>query len=153
MIKIKEFTKKINELGFKVKIDDEDVKIIANPSCYGLIAVVSNRFEKVIDVNLFGYHNLDEDTKSKVFDLVTELAGTPIKDRKDEDKYFLRHNYLYRDKPSENYLNYYSDLDEYDLDDSLEMPGVQTKFTLKEIQDMSVKLKSNLSDFERSKVK
>ena len=90
--------------------------------------------------------------KTKVFDLVTELARTPIEDRKDEDKYFLRHKYLSTDILAENYLNYRLYSDKYELDGPIEMNNVQTKFTLKEIQDMSVKLKSNFSDFEMIKV-
>lgn len=152
MIKIKEFTKKINELGFKVSVDDGIIKVLKDPFYPGVIAFVSNGVEKMMDVNFYYYERLDEDTKTKVFDLVTELARTSIEDRKDEDKYFLRHNYLSAGGPMENYLNYYSRVDKCKLYNSLEINGAQTKFTLKEIQDMSVKLKSNLSDFEVIKV-
>lgn len=152
MIKIKEFTRKINELGFKVNVDDGIIKVVKDPFHPGVIAVISNGVEKMMDVNLYSYERLDEDTKTKIFDLVTELARTPIEDRKDEDKYFLRHKYLSKSTSEENYLNYYWRVDKCKLDNSLEINGAKTKFTLKEIQDMSVKLKSNLSDFEVIKV-
>lgn len=152
MIKIKEFIRKINELGFKVNVDDGIIKVVKDPFLPGVIAVISNGVEKMMDVNLYSYERLDEDTKTKVFDLVTELARTPIEDRKDEDKYFLRHKYLCNGDLSINYLNYNLIRDKYGLSSSKSTPVFQTKFTLKEIQDMSVKLRSNFSDFEMIKV-
>lgn len=152
MMKIKEFTRKINDLGFNVDITNGNIEVIGNTPYYGFLAVVSNTVEKVMDVNLFGYRNLDEDMKTKVFELASELARTPIEDRKDEDKYFLKHKYLSGDSLEANYLNYNSNVDEYSLNDDDEFPEYQTKFTLKEIQDMSMKLKSNFSDFKIIKV-
>ena len=151
MIKIKEFTKKINELGFKVKIDDEDIKVLANPACYGVIAVVSNTCEKVMDVNLFAYRNLDEDIKSKVFDLVTELARTPIEDREEEKKFYLKHRY-FKHWDDVQYLTFdYIHKCAY-LRCKLSMCQAMQQFTLKEIEEIKKKFNMDFKDFEMIEV-
>lgn len=152
MMKIKEFTRKINELGFEVNVDDGIIKVVKDPFYPRVIAVISNGVEKMMNVNFYFYERLDDDTKTKVFDLVTELARTPIKDREDEQRYFLKHKYLIGNEFSKKYLKYCSALDKCYLDNHYGSAVFQTKFTLKEIQDLSVKLKSNFSDFEVIKV-
>ncbi len=86
MITIKKFTKKINKLGFKVKICDGIIKVMEDSPLDIMIAFISNKSEKVMNFYLYSYTKLDEYTKSKVFYLVTELARTPLKDRADEDR-------------------------------------------------------------------
>ena len=64
MMKIKEFTRKINELGFEVNVDDGIIKVIEDAVYPRVIAVISNGVEKMMDVNLYYYERLDEDTKN-----------------------------------------------------------------------------------------
>lgn len=151
-MRIDEFAKKINELGFKVNVDDDIIEVIGNSSYYGVMAIVSNTLEKVMDLNLFLYHNLDEDTKSKVFDLVTELAKTPIEDREEEKKFYLKHKY-FRHVNDKQYFMIYPHLEYPQLDYKLPSHNLVQTFTLKEIEVIKKKYNTDLSDFEKKEVK
>ncbi len=94
----------------------------------------------------------DED-KTKLFDLIVEYAKTPIDEREEEKKFYLKHRWF---KPSpiyKNYLNYWIGNDEYWLDYKNESKEIQTQFTLKEIDEIKEKFNTDLKDFEPEDVK
>jgi len=66
---------------------------------------------------------------NKLYMILSELAMTPLDKRADEKKYFI-HVF----EGSVGYLNVNISTSKTSLDNSIEMPGIETKFTLKEIE-------------------
>lgn len=66
---------------------------------------------------------------NKLYMILSELAMTPLEERADEKKYFI-HVF----EGSVGYLNVNISMSWTSLDNSIEMPGIETKFTLKEIE-------------------
>lgn len=66
---------------------------------------------------------------NKLYMILSELAMTPLDKRADEKKYFI-HVF----EGSVGYLNVNISMSKTSLDNSIEMPGIETKFTLKEIE-------------------
>lgn len=66
---------------------------------------------------------------SKLYIILAELAVTPIDERVEAKKYFI-HVF----EGSVGYLNVNIPMSKTSLDNSIEMPGIETKFTLKEIE-------------------
>ena len=66
---------------------------------------------------------------NKLYMILSELAMTPLEERADEKKYFI-HVF----EGSVGYLNVNISMSKTSLDNSIEMTGIETKFTLKEIK-------------------
>lgn len=66
---------------------------------------------------------------NKLYMILSELAMTPLNERKNDKKY-----YIHVFEGSVGYLNVNISMSKTSLDNSIEMPGIETKFTLKEIE-------------------
>ena len=90
----------------------------------------------------------DENMTEELFDLIVEYANTPVKDREEEKRYYLRHKWL--NNKNTNYLHLNEENNFYDLSvyKSLEAWKAQLQFTEKEIEEIKEKFDTGLSDFE-----
>lgn len=79
-----------------------------------------------------------------------ELAETPLEDRYEEKKYYLRHRFL-NDK-TENYLNFFRIIPGLDLGNKKQYKEIQTQFTKREIEKIKKDCKTDLKDFEQIEV-
>lgn len=112
-----------------------------------------NRMDMLqIDTDFYTWDRLDETVKRKLFDLLVEYAKTPINEREEETKFYLRHKYI-------NKRNAYLVVDE-NQNCSLQVMGVdyelptsdKAKFTEKEIENIKDYNKTDLKDFEMIEV-
>ena len=76
-----------------------------------------------------------------------EFAETPLEDREEEKKFYLKHRWLDRENEA-NYLNFEISEFYYSLDSKPEVSWVKTKFTLKEVEKIKEKFDTDLKDFE-----
>ena len=145
-----EFIKRVKELGFSVKekqfiYTNETWLIIYEGEHTKCIGVEKNTRYR-IDTN---YGNfilfLDDDLKWELFNLAVEYARTPIEQRKEEKKYYLRLPIFGYDD-EQNYLNLERDTGKYLFGSKKNIDGYQTQFSQKEIDEM--KKKYNLDSFE-----
>lgn len=144
-MKTKEFIKRVEELGFRVKVCDSQIRILANDFIISVIYIGREYMINTYKPVSIAFRNEDE-----LFDLIIKYAKTPVEDRKEEKKFYLRHRwikgcvimYLYR-----NTLNGYC----Y-LGDKKCRPHRQKMFTLKEIGEIKEKYNTDLSDFEMIEV-
>ncbi len=91
-----------------------------------------------------------DDKDFNMIKAAVEFAETPIKDREEEKKFYLRHRWL---KPIyKNYLNYCMTTKDYWLDCKNEEIYVQTQFTEKEIDEIKEKINTDLGDFKKIEV-
>lgn len=92
------------------------------------------RVAYVDGINKYGLHAdcevfLNMPANDELFVILAHLAKTPLDERVEEKKYFI-HVF----EGSVGYLNVNIPMSKTSLDNSIEMPGIETKFTLKEIE-------------------
>lgn len=75
-----------------------------------------------------------------------EFAETPLEDREEEKKFYLRHKWLNLD--TDNYLHLDVDDGSCMLDDNEEFSFTKIKLTEKEIEEIKEKFNTDLADFE-----
>ena len=145
-MKTKEFIKKVEELGFTVCITEDTVYVLKDNEYIVVTVGVNKAF--MIDCFYFMYMSSEEGIREKVFDLVVEYAKTPVEDRDEEKKFYLRHRliqtdgcYMYLQKTSDD-----------DKKMSVRVLGFSDnddiKFSGKEIEEIKEKFDTDLADFE-----
>ena len=88
-MKTKEFIKRVEELGYRVNKNGNEIVIMR----YGFV-VARTYTNKIHVINCFGFVNIGLGSESKLFDLIFEYAKTPIDERKEEKKFYLKHRYF-----------------------------------------------------------
>ena len=78
---------------------------------------------------------------------VIELAETPLDEREEEKKYYLKHNRFIDDYNDLGYINLFAAGDVV-LSTRHEDQTFKTKFTEEEIEDIKRRFDTDLSDFE-----
>lgn len=164
MMKTKEFIEKVEKMGFDIAyyknpysneksifdydlitiyLDDQDLVKIWT-SCQYAISTISDGHSCYIT----GY-----DVK-ELYKLCFEYANTPVKDREEEKKFYLKHRFLtslLRDMKY-SFINYDTKYNDIYLSSNEALDYVKTKFTLKEIEEIKKKFDTDLADFEMVEV-
>lgn len=135
-MKTKEFIKKINELGYNVK-ETEHTIIVRKEFTH--LAVIDKE-------NIYGFKYFCHNDKD-LFKLCVDYTSTPIEEREEDKKYYLR---KFNKKFYENeYLNYNKYYKHWSLGDDIEDAQYQTKFTCSEIENIKKKFNTELPEFAR----
>ena len=155
-MKTKEFTRRVEELGFYV---DKERRIF---SIYGSddqtddmpLAFVDRYYPYQINTSFMELNTLSNRTKKELFKLLTDYASTPIDEREEEKKYYLKHRWL-RCLGGCALLHESTKFHTFVLMGGFgEVPkDYKMKFTQKEIDEIKEKYNTDLSDFERVEVK
>lgn len=98
----------------------------------------------------YAYDKLCNEDKEKLFELLVEYARTPIEEREEEKKFYLRHKWMKEE--DYNYLTLDLDDNTYDLNDIDGFDWTENKFTREEIDEIKEKYNTDLSDFEEEEV-
>lgn len=101
-----------------------------------------------LEVNIKGFCGDESDIILKAM----ELAETPLEDRREEKKFYLKHRWFKPKSVYKNYLNYWIGTNEYWLDYKNETEEIQTQFTRKEIEEIKKKFNTDLADFKEVEV-
>lgn len=144
MLTTKEFIKEVQELGLKT-LEKSD-SILIYDGYYQAACVYKNELFS-INTSYAAFDNLSEELQEKLYSLIDEYASTPIDEREEQERFFLKFKIETDDDC--NFLNYDKNDDEPTLDNSLETNASQTRFTQKEINDIRRKFGLTLSDFEQ----
>ena len=151
-MKTKEFIKRVEELGYLLSSSYYCWEI-RNKKNY-LIAVVSKDVLYKISTDSAYWDGISDEDKNKLLGLLIEYAKTPIKDREEEKKYYLKHRYLQSSFTNLNdFLSYSASDNKLALSNGINFPKYKTHFTLKEIEEIKEKFDTDLSDYELIKVK
>lgn len=147
-MKTKEFIKKVKELGFEIISMGDHLDITFNE--YIIAGIYINQMYVMAFHPNEGmlFKNLD-----KLFDLLVEYAKTPLNEREEEKKFYLRHRQFNSKPIYKNYLNYWIGTNEYWLDYKNETAEVKTQFTEKEIENIKNYNNTDLKDFKKIEVK
>lgn len=157
-MKTKEFIEKVEKLGFTIEYYKNPFSNIKSNCDYDLITISANNqvlvkiwancqyaISTISDGHSCFLNGYDVD---KLYKLCFEYANTPVKDREEEKKFYLKHRYFEIagggrgfftiDKESElPFLKYMTSSDNYNQ-----------IFTLNETEEIKEKFDTDLSDFE-----
>lgn len=102
----------------------------------------------IVNANRIWISNISvcDDKDFNMIKAAVEFAETPIGDREEEKKYYLKHRWMAYE--NENNLTLCFPTGKYYLSHSTENNGYKTTFTLKEIEEIKVKFDTDLADFE-----
>lgn len=150
-MKTKEFIKKVKNLGFEARVEysrkGELIEIWIGDDEEDFV-VIWPKFTFAISTIEGGFMDLKSPLRLKeLYKLCFEYASTPIEDREEEKKFYLKHRWLDGENEA-NYLNFEISGFYYSLNSKLEASWAKTKFTTNEIEDIKKKLGTDLADFE-----
>lgn len=149
-MKTKEFIKKIEQLGYLVTEGYADWQISRiNKGQDLLVAIVNKNNLSRISTDFVGWWDISDEDKSKLLDIIVEFAKTPIENREEEKRYYLKHRWLteggfYRfvKHHTKAYGKKY-ELASWTYGDTSDM-----QYTFKEIEEIKKKFDTDLKDFE-----
>ena len=136
---MKEVIKKIEEMGFEVDVNNVSTSVLRNNK---VVAWVVTYQPHSIDTTYNGFYELDYTTKEKLFILLLQLYQEP--------KYHWKLKGVGELSRGE-YLRYYGTIDEYGLDNLIEIDGTRTQFTKREFEEIKKELGFTL-EFEPEEV-
>lgn len=140
-MKTKEFIKRVEDLGYDVELYPSHVVITTSN-----ISVATVYTQRLYEINTRSIVKVELTHKEELFDLIIKYAKTPIEEREEEKKFYLRHTWI--ETGYDDYLNIDLEDDYYYLDDKKEDWYKKTIFTRKEIDEIKAKYNTDLSDFE-----
>ena len=148
-----EFIEKVEILGFKINknnyCDGTNYFVIQNSFDVTMCHVAINKLFEM-DIRFSEYMS------ETLVDLVVEYAKTPIEDREEEQKFYLKHRWLMTEFGDTYYLcKCYNAAGKisYGVRLSYITHDETWLFTLKEIEEIKEKFDTDLSDYELVKVK
>lgn len=144
-MKTREVIKEVKRLGFTVKNDFELRIVIYNQEMITVAIVYSDRLFN-INTAFDAFDMVEKDKKEKLIHLIVEYARTPVEERKEEKKYYLKHKWL--SDSGRRYLNLYIDKNEYEINTDSNLAEFKTQFTQAEIDEIKRKFNTSLEDFE-----
>lgn len=153
-MKIKQFKECIKRIADIHDVDlvftenEFNFYIVSGPKQY---ATVSKSEPYLMNTGYPVFKELEENLRGDLLEVLYKLADTPISERQEEKKYYLKHRFLVEDGDC-NYLNYDHSLRELNLSDIGQSKSIQTQFTLEEIEKIKVRYYTTLDDFEQIEV-
>ena len=129
-MKTKQFIKEIKSRGFDVGESYYILSVLDDDET--LIATVSKEEFAGLVTNYLGFYRLDYNTKLQLLNLLIKYAKTPIEDREEEEKYYLRQMGI----GSWSFLNFNINSQEYGIAGKRDDYTYKTQFTQSEIDDM-----------------
>lgn len=126
-MKYSEAERQIKKLSnrYSVEINGKDFYVVYDGKLRVAYVDGINKYGLHVDCEVF----LNMPANDELFVILAHLAKTPLDERVEEKKYFI-HVF----EGSVGYLNVNIPMSKTSLDNSIEMPGIETKFTLKEIE-------------------
>ena len=141
-MKYSEFKTEVEKMGFVV--EDEGVPIYVDKSKDGETLVSIGKHKRFwLDPGWSGFNNLTEDQQLKLYDLAYELAKTPLAEREEEKRYYLRFihpNILGEREPFYLHLHHSESAKDY-----YEIGTVKAPFGSYSFLTKSAKIKPNLT--------
>ena len=134
-MKTKEFIEKVENLGHTItKGDINEDYIWVRDDCYNAILGINIKEPFVLDTNYSNFKELKEEDKEQLINLAIEYIKTPLEERQDVEKYYLRLPEIFDIEWA--YLNYWEEGDKYFFNDHLPKEATQTQFTQEEIDNL-----------------
>lgn len=149
-MKTKEFIKRVEELGFEAWISGSIAYVLKD----GRYEVARIKTKRACAIDFFYLLNetLDKEISEKLFDIIVEYAKTPVKDREEEKKFYLRHKWMTTLGGFPKGLRINIGTGTADVEQMIPMIGYKNQFTKKEIEEIKEKFDTDLADFKEVEV-
>ncbi|MDU2648337.1 hypothetical protein [Anaerococcus vaginalis] len=147
-MKTKEFIKRVEELGFGVKVYDSQIRILANDFIISVVYIGREYMINTYKPVSLAFRNEDE-----LFDLIIKYAKTPVDEREEEKKFYLKHRWMRTINGFSRALKIDIDCGIADVGYICPSLGYKNQFTKKEIEEIKEKFNTDLADFEEIEVK
>lgn len=143
-MKTKEFINGVNELGFEIIRAGSHIDIMFND-----FIVAGVYTDQMHVMTFYSHEKLLLTNVDKLFHLLVEYAETPLEDRVEEKKFYLKHRWIVQAGDYKTgFLNYDTNNDILFIYSEHHTHLIKTQFTLKEIEEIKEKFDTDLKDFE-----
>lgn len=162
MIKTKELIEKVSKLGFDIECHKNPFSNVK--SNYDLITISANN-QVLVEIwtncryaisTISDGHScfLNGYDVEELYKLCFEYANTPVMDREEEKKFLIQHKYLVSKSFYPVCMVWHKLKDVYrPINCKVDNHIYKAQFTLNEVEDIKIKLKTDLADFELIEVK
>lgn len=140
----KDFIKEVEELGFRFLQCTKDIEIYYENH---QVAYIFWHWRFYGGTTCWFRDHLPKELQEKLFDLLFEYAKTPLEDREEPQKFYLK--FKLKTNYSGDYLNLNTTFDWFEISTKSNSDKFQTEFTQKEIDEIKEKFGVTLSDFEQ----
>lgn len=136
MLTTKKFIKEVQNLGFATA---EYMNIILIRHESREVALIGKCKIFCVNTEYPSFNNLPEELKEKLYNLIDNYTRTPIEDREEPQKFYLKFDIKSSD--SYHYLNYKEFLNSIEIHNKVNnLNGYKTQFTQKEVDELKKKL-------------
>lgn len=139
-MKYSEFKAEVEKMGYWVDIDHAPIYVDKSERGETIIAIGKHkRFS--VDPSWSGFHAIPEENQIAIYNLAHALTVTPLAEREEEKRYYLRFAppTLLKDLIPNNYVNIYRESNEVSLSsDKKDTEYFKTIFTESEISQMDI---------------
>lgn len=140
-MRTEEFIKRVEELGYDVELYPSHVVITTSN-----ISVATVYTQRLYEINTRSIVKVELTHKEELFDLIIKYAKTPIEEREEPKKFYVRHKWM--QTVGYNYLTIDIDDNTCCIDNIEGFDWTKNKFTHEEIDEIKEKYNTDLSDFE-----
>lgn len=145
MLTTKKFIKEVKAMGLVAIAGDGYILVKNSEGCN--VAYIKTKLMYTFDTVNDSFQKLSELDRKRLFNLLVEYASTPINERKEPLKFYLK--FKIESPNLRHYLNYDDYYNSISLNTRNNLNGYQTQFTQKEIDKIKEKFGVTLSDFEQ----
>lgn len=145
MLTTKKFIKEVKAIGLVTKVGEGF--ILVEDSKGNNLAYIDTTIMYRFDTIYIDFEELSEFYRKRLFNLLVEYASTPINEREEPLKFYLK--FKIESPNLRHYLNYDDYYNSISLNTRNNLNGYQTQFTQKEIDEIKEKFGVTLSDFEQ----
>lgn len=140
-----EFREYLKGTDFEVNEDSLKIQVNIDDIMYDKISMYV-KISKVACGKIILPFSVEEPEEFELIKKSLELAETPLSEREDEKKYYLKHRFI-NSYLTRRYVNLFKN-EGIILSDRHEDRIYKTKFTRKEIEELKEKFDTDLKDFE-----
>lgn len=142
-MKTKEFIRRVEELGYQVHDAPESILVYNE---YGITYAKILPYQYAISTIGDGFYAHKK--HKELYKLCIDYTATPIEDREEEKKFYLKHKYFKCTNGDSRYFQIYEPNGNPWLNAMDSIMGYKKQFTLKEIEEIKEKFNTDLADFE-----
>ena len=139
-MKYSEFKREVEKLGYRADIDHAPIYVDKSEGGETIIAIGKHkRFS--VDPGWSGFHSIPEENRIAIYNLAHALTVTPLAEREEEKRYWLRFTTptLLKNFIPDGYLNIHRESNEVSLSsDKKDTEYFKTIFTESEIAQMDI---------------
>ena len=146
-MKTNEFIKKVKELGYEIKRSGYNIEIMFND-----FIVAGVYTDQMHVMTFYSHEKLLLRNADKLFHLLVEYAKTPVEDREEEKKFYLRHRWMTTLGGFPKGLRINIVTGTADVEQMIPLVRYKNQFTKKEIEEIKEKFNTDLADFEMIEV-